>query len=147
MSLSKKIKEKFGIPAMTLYRFKNEKETNWRKKLYNFFEKYENYVFTEKYDVEYVCPYCNNEEQLLIQFNKNKIMEWDYRMQILYYIIGKPWDLKIAMSDYDNNLFCTQNYDVEAFTELFINKKDSKLYKKYEIYLKNLKKRRKKHIN
>ena len=63
-------------------------------------------------------------------FNKNKITDWDYRMQILYFVLNKKYNKKVIMQDKKIGLFATLNFDKNDYFDLYTNKKDSKLYKK-----------------
>ena len=124
------IKE-FKMPLLTLTKCALAKKDTWENKLYNFLlnidlETYHNYLNNyEDYDLVILRPY--------------NIISWEYRIQIIYYLLNKPFDRNEILRDSTIGQFVTYNYNREEYIELFYERENSKLYKRLIQYIKDSK--------
>jgi hypothetical protein len=122
------IKE-FKMPLLTLTKFALAKKNTWENKLYEFLlnidlKTYNNYLNNyEDYDLVILRPY--------------NIINWEYRMQIIYLILNKPYYKEEAVHDMVINQFATNNFIKEEYIELFYERENSKLYKRLIQYIEN----------
>ena len=122
------IKE-FGMPLLTLTKFAIAKKNTWKNKLYECLlnidlKTYNNYLNNyEDYDLVILRPY--------------NIINWEYRMQIIYLILNKPYYKEEAVHDMVINQFTTNNFNKEEYIELFYEREKSELYKRLIQYIKD----------